>query len=329
MGGGFGGKETRTVFSSCAAAVAAKISSRPVRLTLSRATDMALTGGRHAFLAKYKASAIVKSDKSVKLNALDVQLFSNGGSAFDLSGPVMDRALFHVDGPYYWPTFRAEGVPCKTVQPPHTAYRGFGGPQGLATCEHVMDHLANACGISGYELRRQNLYSDGDATPFGQILGEEYTGKWNVPTMFQKLMEEVKYDERVKEVAEFNSRHKYKKRGLSFLPTKFGIAFTAKFMNQGGALVHLYTDGTVLVSHGGTEMGQGLSTKVCQIAAQAFSIPLEDVYVNDTSSDKVANTQPTAASMSTDMYGKHLPRDFLNFDHHITNVLRLFRYGHS
>ena len=135
------------------------------------------------------------------------------------------------------------------------------------------------------------------------IMGEEFSGKWNVPTMFDKLYDDTDYNLRSSAIAEFNAKNKYKKRGISILPTKFGIAFTAKYMNQGGALVHLYTDGTVLISHGGTEMGQGLHTKVCQIAAQAFQIPLEDVYVNDTSSDKVANTIPSAASMSTDMYG--------------------------
>jgi len=175
--------------------------------------------------------------------------------------------------------------------------------QGLAACEHVIDHLADECGIPGNTMRKQNMYSQGQSTPFGMILGEEFSGKWNVPTMFDKLCDEMDYNSRTCAIAEFNAKHKYKKRGISILPTKFGIAFTAKYMNQGGALVHLYTDGTVLISHGGTEMGQGLHTKVCQIAAHAFQIPLEDVYVNDTSSDKVANTIPSAASMSTDMYG--------------------------
>lgn len=303
MGGGFGGKETRSVFASCAAAVAAKISNSPVRLTLSRDVDMSITGGRHSFLANYKASAIRKKDGVVKLKSLDLELYSNGGSALDLSGPVMDRAILHSDGPYFWPEFKVLGVPCKTSQPPHTAFRGFGGPQGLGTCEHVMDHLAEACNISRDEIRRQNLYALGESTPFGMILGEEHAGQWHVPTMFDILSNELDVPARKRAIEEFNSKNKWKKRGYAMTPTKFGIAFTAKFMNQGGALVHLYTDGTVLVSHGGTEMGQGLHTKVCQIAAQAFDIPLEDVYINDTSSDKVANTIPSAASMSTDMYG--------------------------
>ena len=266
------------------------------------------SGGRHAFLAKYKAGAIVdeneeEASRRVQLHSFYVELYNNGGCKFDLTGPVLDRALFHVDNCYYWPNFHAVGYPCKTSQPPNTAFRGFGGPQGLFVCEHVMDHLALACGVSGDALRRDNMYTLQHATPFGMRFGGEFTGKWNVPSMWDRLYTELDVESRRKSASEFNKRNKWTKRGVGFVPTKFGIAFTAKFMNQGGALVHLYTDGTVLVTHGGTEMGQGLHTKVCQVAAQAFGIPLEDVYVDDSSTDKVANTLPSAASMSTDMYG--------------------------
>ena len=281
-----------------AAAVAAKLTNRPVRLTLNRDTDMSTTGGRHAFFSSYKAGAIVdESDGSVKLHALDVKLYNNGGCKFDLTGPVLDRALFHVDNCYNWPNFQSVGTPCKTSQPPHTAFRGFGGPQGMVVTEHIMDHLAKACGVSGDKLRRENMYTLEDSTPFGMRFGGEFTGKWNVPSMWDRLYTELDIPARREAAAEFNKKNKWKKRGVGLLPTKFGIAFTAKFMNQGGALVHLYTDGTVLVSHGGTEMGQGLHTKVCQVAAQAFGIPLDDVYINDSSTDKVANTLPSAASM--------------------------------
>jgi xanthine dehydrogenase/oxidase len=166
-----------------------------------------------------------------------------------------------------------------------------------------MDHLALACRVSGDVLRRTNMYNVGDLLPFGMIIGEDHSGKWNVPSMWDRVYSEMQVEHRRSHIKEFNEKNKWLKRGLAVLPTKFGIAFTAKYMNQGGALVHLYTDGTVLVSHGGTEMGQGLHTKVCQVVAQAFGIPLDDVYVNDSSTDKVANTIPTAASMSTDMYG--------------------------
>ena len=303
MGGGFGGKETRSVFASCAAAVAAKCLDRPVRLTLSRSMDMQITGTRHVFVSKYRASAKI-TEQGPKLVAMDVELFANGGGGFDLTGPVVDRALFHVDNCYNFPNFRAKGIACKTVQAPHTAFRGFGGPQGMVVTEHIMDHLAIACKADPDQLRRSNMYENGDATPFGIILGTKgSTGKWNVPSMWDRLYQELDVPSRRAAIAEFNKKNQFLKRGLSFVPTKFGIAFTAKYMNQGGALVHLYTDGTVLVSHGGTEMGQGLHTKVCQVVAQAFGIPIEDVYINDSSTDKVANAIPTAASMSTDMYG--------------------------
>ncbi|KAL3798324.1 hypothetical protein ACHAW5_008623 [Stephanodiscus triporus] len=303
MGGGFGGKETRSVFVSVAAAVAAKLTNRPVKLTLNRDTDMSITGGRHAFLSKYKAGAVVEEDGTVKLHALDVQIYNNGGCKFDLTGPVLDRSLFHVDNVYYWPHFHSIGIPCKTSQPPHTAFRGFGAPQGMVVSEHILDHLAVACGVSGDKFRRDNMYKPDQSTPFGIPLGGNSTGNWNVPDMWDQLYTKLDVPGRRAEAAEFNKKNKWTKRGVGFTPTKFGISFTSKFMNQGGALVHLYTDGTVLVSHGGTEMGQGLHTKVCQVAAQAFGIPLDHVYVNDTSSDKVANTLPTAASMSTDLYG--------------------------
>lgn len=218
-----------------------------------------------------------------------------------LSGPVMDRCLLHVDGVYNIPNFRTVGVVCKTVQPAHTAYRGFGGPQGMVIAEHIMEHLAYVANVPVDNLRRSNMYKVNDPTPFGMILGEMDGGKWNVPMMWDRLHQELDVPKRRQAIAEFNAKHKWLKRGLALIPTKFGIAFTAKYMNQGGALVHLYTDGTVLVSHGGTEMGQGLHTKVCQVAAQAFGIPVENVYVNDSSTDKVANTIPTAASMSTDV----------------------------
>lgn len=256
MGGGFGGKETRSVFVATAAAVSAKLMNRPVRVTLNRDTDMAITGGRHAFLAKYKAGAIIEGDGTIKLHALDVQLYNNGGCKFDLSGPVMDRALFHVDNCYFWPNFHSVGTSCKTSQPPHTAFRGFGGPQGLLVAEHIMDHFAAECNVSGDKLRRDNMYSLQDATPFGMRFGDGFTGMWNVPGMWDRLEKELDVPGRRKRAAEFNKKNKWVKRGVAFIPTKFGIAFTAKYMNQGGALVHLYTDGTVLVTHGGTEMGQ-------------------------------------------------------------------------
>ena len=272
---------------------------KPVRVTLDRNVDMQTTGQRHAFIAHYKAAAVVEGGKP-KLLAMDVNLYSNGGCSLDLSGPVMDRALFHVDGVYKFDAFRCHGLVCKTHQPPHTAYRGFGGPQGIITVEHVVDRLATKMGVDATEFRESNFYKERQFTHFGQTIEE---GTWNIPRSFSDAKGQSGFEERKAEIREFNAKNRWKKRGLAVVPTKFGIAFTAKFMNQGGALVHVYQDGTVLVSHGGTEMGQGLHTKVCQVAAQAFGIDYDKVFIDDSDTSKVANTQPTAASMSTDMYG--------------------------
>lgn len=228
MGGGFGGKETRTVFSCAAAAVAAKITQRPVKITLDRNVDMSITGSRHSFLAKYRASVTLPSKENSisipRLGAFDVQLYNNGGASFDLSGPVMDRALFHVDGTYRWEAFRARGVVCKTNQPPHTAFRGFGGPQGIVICEHVINHLAQASGLPKERLRRTNMYHDGDYTPFGlQIVPKT----WNVPNAWDQILGKTKFEKRKEMVEAFNAKNRFKKRGISVNPTKFGIAVSA------------------------------------------------------------------------------------------------------
>jgi xanthine dehydrogenase/oxidase len=228
LGGGFGGKETRSIHPASAAAVAAKASNRPVRLTLARDIDMKTTGTRHAFLSKYHASAKLEEDGSLKLVACDIKVYNNGGSAFDLSGPVLDRCLFHIDNCYFFPNSQAQGVCCKTSQAPHTAFRGFGGPQGMAITEHIMDHLSVAGGVPGDKIRRDNFYKNGDIIPFGIIVGEETSGKWNVPTMWDRLYSELNVPERRRIIAEFNTNNKWIKRGLALLPTKFGIAFTAK-----------------------------------------------------------------------------------------------------
>eukprot|EP00965_Chrysotila_dentata_P245618 6206664-Pleurochrysis_carterae.AAC.2 len=302
MGGGFGGKETRSVFASCAVAVAAHKLNAPVRLSLTRDVDMGSTGGRHAFLIKYKAAALPLSATggTPKLAALDVKLYSNGGACLDLSGPVLDRAILHVDNCYKWPSLRAWGIVCRTAQPPHTAFRGFGGPQGMIATEAIVEHLASALGVSAHAIRDANMYKPNELTHFGQPLPE---GEWRVPRAWADLQQRVDVAAARADADAFNKTNKWRKRGVAIVPTKYGINFTAKFMNQGGALVHLYTDGTVLVTHGGTEMGQGLHTKVAQVAAKAFGLPLSKVHIAETATDKVANTQPTAASMSTDLYG--------------------------
>jgi len=294
MGGGFGGKETRSVFVSCTAALAAHLTNRPVRVSLDRDVDMHITGQRHAFVARYRAAAT----REGRLLALDCELFNNGGFSLDLSGPVMDRALFHIDNCYRWPSLRARGRIVRTHQASHTAFRGFGGPQGMVITEAIIDHLAAAVGVDAMKVREMNFYKEGEETHFGQELV-----RWHVPRAWGEAVREGGVEGRRAAVEAFNREHRFRKRGLCVIPTKFGISFTAKFMNQGGALVHVYQDGTVLVSHGGTEMGQGLHTKVCQIAARAFGLEEGKVHIAETATDRVANSQPTAASMSTDLYG--------------------------
>lgn len=294
LGGGFGGKETRTAMFSCPAAIAAFLLQKPVKINIERDVDMQLSGQRHAFFIKYKAGC--KADGSVTF--LDAELYSNAGYSYDLSEPVMTRALFHVDNAYRWPNLRATGTLCRTNQPTHTAFRGFGAPQGMMVSETVLEHLSDVSKIPVQVLRGKNLYADGDRTHFGQLI-EEY----NVPQAWEDVLRLSEVASRQAAVDEFNRQHKWKKRGLCAMPTKYGINFTAKFMNQGGALVHIYLDGTVLVTHGGTEMGQGLFTKTIQVAANVFHIPHEMVHVNETATDKVPNASPTAGSMSTDLYG--------------------------
>lgn len=294
LGGGFGGKEERSIFISVTAALAAHVTGRAVSILIERDVDMSISGQRHSFLFDYKAGC--KKDGS--LSFLDAKLYSNAGWSLDLSQAVLDRALFHSDNCYKWPAQRVIGRLCKTNQPSHTAFRGFGGPQGMMMTEYVMQHLAASSGIHIDKLRVKNWYQDGMRTHFGQRLEG-----FHVPRIFESMQESADIAARKESVAAFNAANKWKKRGLCQLPTKFGINFTAKFLNQGGALVHVYTDGTVLISHGGTEMGQGLHTKMVQVAAQCFGISHSLVTCLETATTSVANSSPTAASASTDLYG--------------------------
>jgi len=293
IGGGFGGKETRNVFIATAISVAAQKLRRPVRCILDRDVDMAVTGHRHPFLAKYK----VGFNKDGKIIALDCQLFSNAGCTLDLSAAVMERAVFHIENCYKIPNIKCVGKCCKTNMPSNTAFRGFGGPQGMVITEAIVDRISAALNMRAETIRELNLLQENDSTYFGQKLEN-----FNVPRMWKEIMASSEYASRLNEVAEFNQKNKFKKRGISCIPTKFGISFTALWFNQGGALVNVYTDGTVLVTHGGVEMGQGLNTKVCQTVASCFNIPLEKVHISETATDKVPNASPTAASISSDLY---------------------------
>ena len=294
LGGGFGGKETRSIQLSGICAVAAKKVNRPVRCMLNRDEDMATSGQRHPFLSRWKVAV----NKDGKIQALDADVFCNAGWSQDLSGAVGDRALSHIDGCYLIPNIHVRGRLAKTNTVSNTAFRGFGGPQGMFIAESYMAEVADRLGMPVEEFRQMNFYKPHDITHFNQELKD-----WYVPLMYQQVLEEADYKQRRKAVEDFNSKHKWKKRGLSIIPTKFGISFTAIFLNQAGALVHIYHDGSVLVAHGGTEMGQGLHTKMTMIAAQALGIPLSDVYISETATNTVANTSSTAASASSDLNG--------------------------
>ncbi|XP_058199349.1 xanthine dehydrogenase 1-like isoform X1 [Rhododendron vialii] len=294
IGGGFGGKETRSAFLAAVASVPSYLLSRPVKLTLDRDVDMMTTGQRHSFLGKYK----VGFNNDGKVLALDLEIYNNAGNSLDLSLAILERAMFHSDNVYEIPNVKINGRVCFTNYPSNTAFRGFGGPQGMLITENWIQRIAMELKKSPEEIREINFLSEGSILHFGQQI-QNFT--------LQRLWNELKFScdflKIRNEVEQFNHHNRWKKRGVAMVPTKFGIAFTTKFMNQAGALVHVYTDGTVLVTHGGVEMGQGLHTKVAQVAASSFNIPLSSVFISETSTDKVPNASPTAASASSDMYG--------------------------
>ncbi|KAH7315284.1 hypothetical protein KP509_21G042700 [Ceratopteris richardii] len=295
IGGGFGGKETKSAFIAAAAAVPAYILKRPVKLTLDRDVDMLITGQRHPFLGKYKVGYTTEGT----ILALDIELYNNGGNSLDLSHSVLDRAIFHADNVYAVPNLRVFGRVCFTNLASNTAFRGFGGPQGMIIAENWIERIARSLNTSPENIRELNFQPEGYLLHYGQCLEDNTLGR-----VWSELKESSHFEKRRDLVNAFNNEHKWRKRGISMIPTKFGISFTAKFMNQAGALVQVYTDGTVLVTHGGVEMGQGLHTKVAQIAASSFGIPTSSVFISETSTDKVPNASPTAASASSDIYGQ-------------------------
>ncbi|KAA6414390.1 MAG: xanthine dehydrogenase [Lasallia pustulata] len=294
LGGAFGGKETRSIQLAGICAVAANKTKRPVRCMLNRDEDMITSGQRHPFLARWKVAV----NKDGKLQALDADVFCNAGWSQDLSGAVGDRALSHIDGCYLIPNVHVRGRLAKTNTVSNTAFRGFGGPQGMYIAESYMEEVADHLGLPVEKLREINFYKPNEITHFNQALKD-----WHVPLMYHQVLEEADYGARRESIEAYNARSKWKKRGLAIIPTKFGISFTAIFLNQAGALVHIYHDGSVLVAHGGTEMGQGLHTKMTMIAAEALGVPLSDVFVSETATNTVANTSSTAASASSDLNG--------------------------
>ncbi|CAK5275238.1 unnamed protein product [Mycena citricolor] len=294
LGGGFGGKETRTSHIAAITAVAAKKLRRPVRIMLDRQEDIMTSGQRHPCLSKWK----VGFSKEGKLQALSADFWVNAGHSSDISGGVCDRALAHIENCYYIPDVDVRGKLCKTNTVSNTAFRGFGGPQGMLVAEHYIEAIADKLNLDIDHVRQINLYKEAEKTPYHQKVLD-----WHVPRMLGDCKRESRYEERKAAVDKFNAEHKWRKRGIVLVPTKFGLAFGVQAMNQGSALVHVYTDGSVLVAHGGVEMGQGLYTKCCQIAAQELRVPLTDVFTSESATSTVPNTVPTAASAGSDLNG--------------------------
>uniref|UniRef100_A0A3Q3N181 Xanthine dehydrogenase/oxidase n=1 Tax=Mastacembelus armatus TaxID=205130 RepID=A0A3Q3N181_9TELE len=294
MGGGFGGKESRTTLLSTVVAVAANKLKRPVRCMLDRDEDMLITGGRHPFHGKYKVGFL----GSGKVVALDVSYYSNCGNSMDLSLPIMERALFHMENSYSVANVRGRGFLCRTNLPSNTAFRGFGGPQGMMIAESWITDVAQSLGRPSEEVRRLNLYTEGESTPYNQVLDHV-----TLDRCWDECLSRSRYHQRQAAIDLYNRQNRWTKRGLAIVPTKFGISFTAIFLNQAGALVHIYTDGSVLLTHGGTEMGQGLHTKMVQVASRVLGIPCSKIHISETSTNTVPNTSPTAASASSDLNG--------------------------
>ena len=299
MGGGFGGKESQSGQVACAAALGAWKTGRPVKVRLDRDDDMVLTGKRHDFLIEYD----VGFDDDGLIQGVDFTLASRCGFSPDLSGPVNDRALFHIDNAYFLGNVSILGLRCRTNTVSNTAFRGFGGPQGLFAIESVLDAVARSLGRDPLDVRRLNFYgpsegSERNTTHYGMKVEDNIA-----PALVERLIATSDYRRRRDEVARFNASHRFLKRGLALTPVKFGISFTATFFNQAGALVHVYADGSVLVTHGGTEMGQGLYTKIRQIVANELGVGVERVRLLATDTSRVPNTSATAASSGTDLNG--------------------------
>jgi xanthine dehydrogenase large subunit len=296
MGGGFGGKESQPALIAAAAALLATKTNRPVKLRLDRDVDMIMTGKRHDFLADYD----VGFDAQGRILALTIMLASRCGYSADLSGPVNDRAVSHLDNAYFLEHVEIISHRCKTHTVSNTAFRGFGGPQGMMVIERILDDIARTLKLDPLDVRRANFYgvAHRNVTHYGQTIEDNI-----IHDIVDRLEAESAYRDRRKVIAEWNSCNPVVKRGLALTPVKFGISFTATLFNQAGALLQIYTDGTVLLNHGGTEMGQGLHIKVAQVVAAELGVPLSSIRVTTTDTSKVPNTSATAASSGSDLNG--------------------------
>jgi xanthine dehydrogenase large subunit len=296
MGGGFGGKESQASHWAAMAALAAKVTGRPCKVRLDRDDDFAMTGKRHDFLATYRAA----HDPQGSLSAVEVGFASRCGYSHDLSSSINDRTMFHADNAYFYPNVVIHSRRMKTNTVSNTAFRGFGGPQGMVFAERLMDRIAWATGRDPLDIRYANLYGtdERNVTPYGMTVEDNVAAE-----IMRQLEADCAYRARRAQIAAFNASSRVLKKGLALTPVKFGISFTTTFLNQAGALVHVYQDGSVHLNHGGTEMGQGLFVKVAQVVAEEFGIALDRVRITATHTGKVPNTSPTAASSGTDMNG--------------------------
>jgi xanthine dehydrogenase large subunit len=304
MGGGFGGKESQSALFACVAAIAARKLGRPVKLRLDRDDDFLITGRRHCFHYEYE----VGYDDDGRIVGAELTMVSRAGFSADLSGPVMTRAICHFDNAYWLPDVAIHGYSGRTNTQSNTAFRGFGGPQGAIAVENIVDSVARALGKDALDVRRVNFYGpsprpgapgERNVTPYGQVVDDNI-----VAELVAELEGTSGYRARRDEIAAFNASSEVLKRGLALTPVKFGISFNLVHLNQAGALVHVYGDGSVLVNHGGTEMGQGLNTKVAQVVAHELGVDIGAVRVTATDTQKIANTSATAASTGSDLNGK-------------------------
>jgi xanthine dehydrogenase large subunit len=294
LGGAFGGKESAAALWGGLAALAAHHTKRPVELKLDRADDMQWTGKRHPFKSRYR----VGFDSTGRILAYSVNFHADAGASADLTMAIMQRAVLHAENVYHIPNIEVRAKPLRTHLPPNTAFRGFGAPQGIFVIESVIQRIARALNKDPLNIRKLNAYRDGDTAPYGRVLREV-----NALPLMERIEAHAHYADLKKAVHEFNHQHRFRKQGIGIVPLKFGISFTTPFLNQGSALVHLYADGSVSVSHGGIEMGQGVNTKVARIVADEMGVSLDQVKIESHNTKRTANTSPTAASTGADING--------------------------
>ena len=296
IGGGFGGKETQSFLFAAIASIASKKLNKPVKLRLDRDDDMIMTGKRHDFYFKYE----VGFTNNGEINALKILMASRCGISADLSGAINDRAIYHIDNAYFIPNIEIESYRCKTNTVSNTAFRGFGGPQGMLCIENILENISQKLNKDSCEIRKINFYKNKtkNETHYGMKITDNV-----ISDIFDQLINKSQYYKRKKDIEKFNRKNKILKKGISITPVKFGISFTTTHLNQAGALVHIYTDGSIHLNHGGIEMGQGLMTKLAQITSHEFGLNHNSIKITSTDTEKVPNTSASAASATTDLNG--------------------------